>query len=563
MTFKLVFNPPINDKKELPVSNGILICGRDADADLVFPSGRVSRKHLRLECEGTQLFATDLGSTNGTYVNNQKIEKMQLKHNDVIRIGDFSIKVVGDDSQSPASKPSTSSIQDSIAELVEDDKVSVLKELKPADKGRLRDSIRMQALKDNADGVSINDVASDSAISGKLTGNIKEKDADAIEIIQRRLTLLYEIGQILTSELDIDRLLNLLMEMIFGVLPIEHGFIMMVDSNTKGLIPRCSRQRGGGVTRFAVSRTITNQVIEKKTSILTSDAMTDARFSAGASIAAFKIRSAMCCPIIIKDNIEGIIYVDNSSVASSFSEEDLAFLTAISSQAAVALENAKLFKSIEEATRLKNNLQRYLSPSIVEEIIKKNAPPEVGGDKKGVSVLFADIRNFTKMTALVKPLELCAQLNEYFNAMTKTIFKYEGTLDKFIGDEVMAVFGAPFGHDNDADRVIFTAIDMCNALQDLTTKWNAQNKAPFEIGIGIASGSAICGNFGADERMDYTCVGDTVNIAKRLTEQAHPNQILIDQKTFEQNHGGFKTNKILPVRMKGKTDAVKVYEVLH
>jgi adenylate cyclase len=210
---------------------------------------------------------------------------------------------------------------------------------------------------------------------------------------------------------------------------------------------------------------------------------------------------------------------------------------------------------------LKGAFSKYVTKSVVDRIMADGGGLKLGGEKKDVSVFFSDIRGFTPMSEQLLPEEVVALLNEYFTEMVKIIFKYEGTLDKFMGDAIMAVFGAPVDMPNHAERAVMAALEMSDKMKVLQAKWRMEGKKEVNIGIGINSGEVVVGNLGSNERMEYTAIGDNVNLAQRLESVAGAGQILISSATYERVKHRVVARMLDPIKLKGKTEKVISYEV--
>jgi len=189
-------------------------------------------------------------------------------------------------------------------------------------------------------------------------------------------------------------------------------------------------------------------------------------------------------------------------------------------------------KLVEE-TQIRADLGRYLSAELVESIVAREAEMELGGERRTVTVLFADVVGFTPLTESHSPEHIVAILNELFTFLTEIVFRHGGTIDKFMGDCVMAVFGAPYTHEDDALRAVSAAEEMMQWLEIGNAKWKNDLGAELEMGIGINTGIAVAGNIGSEKRMEYTVIGDTINIAARLEGLARPGQILMTRETME------------------------------
>jgi class 3 adenylate cyclase len=218
-------------------------------------------------------------------------------------------------------------------------------------------------------------------------------------------------------------------------------------------------------------------------------------------------------------------------------------------------------KSLREKELLKGAFSKYVTKSVVDRIMDHEGGLKLGGEKKEVSVFFSDIRGFTPMSEQLSPEEIVHLLNEYFTEMVKIIFKYEGTLDKFMGDAIMAIFGAPVDLPDHADRAVMASIEMAQKMKELQAKWRMEGKKEVNIGIGINTGEVVVGNLGSLERMEYTAIGDNVNLAQRLESVAEKGQILISSATYERVKHKVIARMLDPIKLKGKSEKVIAYEV--
>lgn len=217
-----------------------------------------------------------------------------------------------------------------------------------------------------------------------------------------------------------------------------------------------------------------------------------------------------------------------------------------------------------EKKKIRGAFQYYLTASVINEMLKDPTKLKLGGDKKDLSVLFSDIRGFTTISEKLTPEELVHLLNEYLTAMTDIVFKYEGTLDKYMGDAIMAVFGAPVDQPDHASRACQTALEMLNELSVLQKKWLEEGKPVLNIGVGINSGEMVVGNMGSQMRFDYTVMGDMVNLGSRLEgiNKEYASNIIISEFTYEAAKDSMCCRELDWVRVKGKKQPVKIYELL-
>ena len=219
-------------------------------------------------------------------------------------------------------------------------------------------------------------------------------------------------------------------------------------------------------------------------------------------------------------------------------------------------------KSLREKEVIKGAFSKYVTKSVVDRILQHQDGLKLGGEKKEVTVFFSDIRGFTPMSEVLSAEEVVHLLNEYFTAMTTIIFKYEGTLDKFMGDAIMAVYGAPIDMTDHAERAVLAAIEMSEKMKELQAKWKLEGKREVNIGIGINTGEVVVGNIGSNERMEYTAIGDNVNLTQRLESVAEKGQILISAATYEKVKHKVNATVLDPIKVKGKVEKVLAYSVI-
>jgi len=215
--------------------------------------------------------------------------------------------------------------------------------------------------------------------------------------------------------------------------------------------------------------------------------------------------------------------------------------------------------------QLKGAFQHYVPAAVVEEIVQNRERLALGGDKRELTVLFADIRGFTGLAETLAPEELVGLLNRYLTVMTEQVFRHDGLLDKYMGDALMAVYGAPLKHPDHARLACRTAVDMMRALVDLKTEWAARGLPPLDMGIGINTGPMVVGNMGSQERFDYTVIGDAVNLASRIEalNKTYGTHILVSEFTYEQVRDEFPRSREVDVAaVRGRAEPVRLYELL-
>jgi adenylate cyclase len=295
--------------------------------------------------------------------------------------------------------------------------------------------------------------------------------------------------------------------------------------------------------------------------VLSSDATMDARFSGAHSIIMQGIRSTMTLPLLHAGELLGIMHLDSLFTSNAFTEKDLQICTGMAAQAAISIQNARLASRIEKEAQTRAQISRLIPPSVVEQVVKGELTIEKGGRATEVTMLFSDIRGFTTMSDGRPPQEIVNTLNEYFEVMVDVLFHHSGTLDKFVGDEIIGLFGAPIPIDDAPFKAVSCAIAMLQALAEFNRTRAAENQPPLRIGIGINTGNVITGAIGSTRALQYTAIGDAMNVASRLCNVAGSGDIIISEHTYQHVAGRVEAQQLPPVKVKGKADELKVYRV--
>ncbi len=221
----------------------------------------------------------------------------------------------------------------------------------------------------------------------------------------------------------------------------------------------------------------------------------------------------------------------------------------------------RMARSLREKEMIKRAFTRYVAREVVEEILKDPERLVLTGERREVTVLFCDVRGFTPLSERLSPEEVVLLLNDFYTLMIETTFKHDGTLDKFLGDAVMAIFGAPIYHPDHSLRAVRTALAMQAGTVELNERRRKAGKEPIAVGIGVSAGEAVAGTVGTEDRMEYTVIGDTVNLAARLESNAKPGVILISHATYERVRDAVKVRPLGPMKVKGKEEEIEVYAV--
>jgi len=273
--------------------------------------------------------------------------------------------------------------------------------------------------------------------------------------------------------------------------------------------------------------------------------------------------ATMVVPLIHQDEVKAVLAVGQKKSGHFYSREDVELISTLATQGAVAIVNAKLAEQMQKEEVVRTNLARYLSPQIVDQIVSHDVQVNLGGERKVVTVLFSDIRNFTTITEGRPPDQLVQILNEYFTEMAGVIFENQGSLDKYIGDAVVAVFGSLIPLENPPRNAVAAAVGMMEKVSELNRHWEGRYAFSMNIGIGVATGEVFLGNVGSPERMEFTVIGDAVNVASRFSGLARGGQILVTKPVADRLGDAFRLATLPPAGVKGKSGKMEVFEVLY
>jgi len=514
---------------------------------------------------------------------------------------------------------------------------------------------------------------------------------DALAHERQALQALYEVGQAVNSTLELSDVLNQVMDRIIQLTGAERSFLMLKDETSGELEVRVARNVDRETLRhseFAVSWTIVQQVAADGRPIATTNAQADPRFAAQESVVAYSLRSILCVPMLARDQVTGVIYADNRIKTGLFGDRDRDMLAAFANQAALAIENARLFERVRQQlaaitvmrdlmdnvfesitsgvittdmtdritlfnraaesifglpldqvveqpyqhtlpiasdlqpwidevktkhvvlarelerdlpTRgpvelsvnfaplkgtsesavsgvaivvddltekrkleadqrfIKETFMRYAPPAVVEQLLRDPSQLKLGGVRKPLSILFADIRGFTSFSEPLAPEELVEVLNSYLAMAADSVLAFDGVLDKFMGDAVMGLFNVPLDQTQYTLRAVKAALKMHEAIRDFHERIGIEWQLNF--GVGIHAGEAVVGNIGTEKQRNFTAIGDAVNYAKRLQENAKGGQILISVAAYEQVKDQVEAVELPPLQVKGRSTPELVYEV--
>ncbi len=519
-----------------------------------------------------------------------------------------------------------------------------------------------------------------------------QSSVDSLAHERQALHALYEVGQTISSTLELAEVLNQVMDRIIQLTGAERSFLMLKDEDTGEMEVSVARNVDRAVMAqadFSVSRTIVQQVATEGKPVATTNAQADPRFASQESVVAYSLRSILCVPLIVRDRVTGVIYADNRIRTGLFGDKERDLLAAFANQAAIAIDNARLFDRVrqqlaaitmmknlmdnvfasitsgvittdmddrvtlfnraaegilgisshqalehlyretvplavdfqpwidevkqnhtvvsrdvervlpvrgkvelsinfaplrgegegevsgvalvvEDLTEkrrmeaeqrfIKDTFKRYAPPAVVEQLLRDPSQLKLGGIRKPIAILFCDIRGFTSFSEHLAPEALVEVLNTYLAMAADAVLEFEGVLDKFIGDAVMGLFNVPLDQTHYTLRAVKAALKMQADIKAYHARTGVERHLNF--GVGINAGDAVVGNIGTEQQRNYSAIGDGVNYAKRLQENAKGGQILISEAAYRHVEDLVDVIELPPLPVKGRSTPEVVYEVV-
>ncbi|HBL29280.1 MAG TPA: hypothetical protein DD490_20810 [Acidobacteria bacterium] len=520
--------------------------GRGGDNDVVLSDVSVSRYHAEIRQVPGGWVIQDLKSTNGVELNRAPVERAPLRAGDRLGIGVFDLEV---------------------EELIELDR-GPLRDVRPdvtAEPEEDEETAPLSTLTNATIVRPLADFAEAFGLAGKKTAPLPVEATD-LAYANRMFGFLTRLGRILIDAESVDQVLTRVLDIAFEALEVDRGFILLSDDKGE-LVCELMRVKDRVELRpsveVPVSRTMLRAVVRERVALVTFDAQSDQRLSGGESIRLHQIRAAMCVPLWSGERIIGVMQVDSPFHVGTFTQRDLDFLTTLANYAAVAVERIRYARQAAQERELRGRLERYHSPGVIEEVLRR-------GDASGgrprlaqATVLFADLVGFTAFCERSRPEDVGELLGAFLNLSVEAIFRAGGTLDKFIGDCVMAFFGAPVAQDDHALRAVRAAVEIQQGL----TAWSAGREARglpgFAARVALNSGPVVVGDIGSDRRVDYTVLGNTVNVAARLeAHAAKPGDVVIGPETWRLLNGAFATEPLGELQLKGLQQKIQAYRVV-
>ena len=495
---------------ELTKNAGVV--GRLPACDVVLSDMSVSRRHAMLRIEEGRCYVQDVGSRLGTAVNGRRLlateDPTAAGPGDVLKFGDVIVHI--------------------------------------------------------EQRVDANDLLSEGHAlidgPGSVYKSIDAASATTQLAAGHLVRLIAELGRTLVSSRPLPDILRKVVDLAFGAVPAERAFLLLRESEDAAVEARLLLHRDGTVpTNPTLSRAVVRRVLRERVAILAADATLDPALSARDSIQQFSIRSFICAPLWSGDTVIGVLYLD-SPRRSQFSVDHLETISALANAAAVAIEQSKLASQLLEERQRSERLQRYHSPAVVSRIMNQGADTGPTTRERDVTVMFCDLVGFTALCEPLAPMAAAGLLNSFLTHMTGVVFEHEGTLDKYLGDALLAVFGAPFDQPDHPLKAIEAALRMREGLVHLNA--GRADAEKLEMRIAINTGVALTGDIGSPRRREFTVVGDVVNVAARIqSEIAAPGEIVITGSTYERVKGSVQARRLPSKVLRGRANASEFYAV--
>jgi adenylate cyclase len=526
--------------------------GRAPDNQVVLDDPRASRHHAHIRPGDDGSFTVIDGifvngqikrSANKVFINGEQKFEHQLRDGDRVTIGASTLRF-----EQPK--------EERTADLSFDDKPLGHTQLLMSAKDVLTTVLRQ----------------SDPGISG---GTVVPRGDKVLESLQRKANILseiYEMSKALGAGFDLDRIFKMATDIIFRSTPADRVVALLTENvvtdqnadNAK-LFPIATRARDAKLEAHAhkmtIGRTITRKVMKERVALLSQDAAADEQFAGVDSIVSQGVRSTICAPLVTESGVHGALYADRLDPFSAFKPDDLELISAVAAQTAIAVENVRAHERLAKEEVARANYSRFLPEYVVKQMLENPESFKLGGVTQTITILFADIRGFTRISEHAPPEKIVQLLNRYFSAMTDIIFAHGGTLDKYLGDGLMALFGAPTVTPKDAANAMSAAVAMQRRMLSINDELHAEGYPEIGIGIGLHTGEVIVGYIGSERRSEYTAIGDTVNTASRLESNAKAGEILVSEVTANAARSRYQLAPREPISVKNRVQPVPLFEI--
>lgn len=492
---------------------GTYIVGREAGCDVVIQALSISRKHCRLTVEENCVTVEDLKSSAGTTVGGQPV--VGVKRFDLpveIKISHVPLRIMAANRIKAPSAPAADSSGDLVGEV----------------------------------GLTLSAGNRRAPVLKGVDGRMKE-----------RLEMLYQLPLQFAAEKDVEHLFRLILHGVMQLVPgARRGALLLIEKETGKFQVKASMPSDTP----SMSRTLIRRAIEEQEGFIWGNQARD-HDDLSASMAEIRIRTGMFAPLVWDGETIGVLFVDNEETSDAFAGDDLQFLMSVAHYAASALANQMLQNEIEQNNETLEHLLANFSPKIRRRLLEKSREGRLqpGGEKSNVTILLSDLRGFTRTSASLDSQVVVDMLNDYFRVLGHEIFRHDGTIDKFIGDAILAVFGSPEPDADHALKAVLAAIEMQRQMSAVNARRAALGLPTCELGVGVYTGEVLHGFIGSEDRLEYTVIGDTVNKASRHCDGAMGGQIVLGSMTHEHVGGRIpSTAHVISTKHEGQLSAFLV-----
>ncbi len=532
---KLQIITDTNNKEVIELTRQNYTIGRGDSNSIQLSDTRASRLHAKIYRESGHYYIEDINSSNGIIINKRKLKRntrYKLCNNDEIQIGNT--KIIIKDLSENTSAPS-------IPEFNEYNQGGMLFDTSEYDLSATLDASRSLAQLSKED----------------------YHDSETIVKAIKRLEAMCIISEAIGNIINIDKLMNKVIDTVFGIFPkADRLFILLKEGDNYNPIAARSRNNPKhNLNKLIISTTVLRTCTTTLTSVLSNNTSKDKRFNSAISIAKLAIKSLICSPLVINNELLGVIQIERTNSSYEFDKTDLQILTGISGQIAIAVKNISLANEIDKESTQRASLQRYFSPNMVEMLINGDINTELGGKSYNGTVFFSDIIGFTAMSEKMKVEDVVTCLNHYLTIMQNIIYKNMGNVDKFGGDAIMAFWSIPKHQKDDEFNAVLTGIQMQIELYSFNLELKHKDLDAIHMGIGINTGSFIAGNIGSEDKIEFTLIGDNVNLAARIEAQTCKTQVICSEETFKLVSSKVTSVKLPKAILKGKSDPLQTYSI--
>ena len=555
------------------LSGETVTIGRGATNAIPLSDSACSSRHAQFVSDAAGWRIEDRGSLNGTFVNGNRIQSQPLTHGDHIQVGATELRFEADGAPVPdpaaaalagGSGYSSSYLQSIVGSGDRDPDHpgsdwgrSLFIDDEPEDDEVARVEVRAinPSIPTAAQTLMLSASAQAAGRPAAETPSMRRRPNESIA--EAKLRLIQVVSEKLVRIFDPKQLIDEILAMVMEQTGADRGLLCLLDDHRKP-VPLAARGLEEG-QQVRVSRTVLQTLLDRRSGVLIQQ-------SAGAtnilrSLEEMNVCSTLCVPLWTGESIIGLLSLDSTRPTKVFTDDDLDLLLAVAQQAAIGIERGRLSQLVETERQARAYLSKYLDNRIVEQITHRgDGDDPLAPAERTVTVLFSDIVSFTKICEGLPPVQVAGFIREYLTTMTEIVFSHGGTIDKYIGDAIMALFGAPISSPDSATAAIRAALEMRERIREFRAP--RPGGAALRVRVGINTGLVVVGNIGSARRMEYTAIGDAVNVAARLQAFARPTEICIDEMTYSQTGGAFQVEEIGTIDVRNRAEPISVFKVL-